>query len=89
MLSGNSICDAASGRGPSPRAAAGKVRVAIASVRSAWPASASLRRRKLGAAILAQGDNLAVVPEMAGFRQQNIGRPFDEDAQLAGFSRSR
>ena len=47
MLSGSSIVDArlaAAACGSIPREAAGTVRVAIASVRSAWAASASLRR---------------------------------------------
>ena len=59
--------DAASAAaGSMPRAAAGMVRVAIASVRSAWPASASLRRDSSARRSSLERDNLAVVPEMAG-----------------------
>ena len=70
--------------GSMPRAAAGTVRVAMASVRSAWPASASLRRDELGAALLVERDGLAVLPEIAALREQDFRRTLDEDAQLAG-----
>ena len=49
-----------------------------------WPASLVIAPRKLGAAILAQWDDLTVLPEIAGFRQQDVGGPFDEDPQCLG-----
>ena len=57
---------AAAACGSMPKAAAGTVRVAMASVRSAWAASASLRREQLGATLLGERDGLAVFPDKVG-----------------------
>ena len=40
--------------------------------------------RKLGAAVLVKRDHLAVRQQVTGFREQNLGRALDEDAQFAG-----
>ena len=86
MLSGSSIADVrpATASGSRPRAAAGTVRVAMARVRSAWPASASLRCRRVGPAVLVEDGRLAAFPYVPALREQDLRRALDEDAQVAG-----
>jgi hypothetical protein len=87
-LSGNSICDAASGRGQ-VQSAAGKRAGGDRQRAQRLAGECVVAPRKLGAALLAERDRLAVLPEIGSVRQQNSGAPLTKTRNSSGFSRSR
>ena len=64
--------------------AAGTARVAIASVRKAWPANPSFCRNNRRAPRAVSGIAVPSFKDVAAFGEQDLGSALDEDRQVVG-----